>query len=138
MDKKLLNRIETLLKSFEGDDKLGKLNSYETSYKKLFYGDKDSEYEIIAHYSLPDSKSTFKAIHTYKFEDPRYCYISLKEQLKFEVEALKNKNKLEKRLSGVGELELLQIELQEAIDLEDYEEAEKIKKEISKIEKQKS
>lgn len=137
-NQKLLQKIEKLLKSYEGDDKLGELNSYGLNYNKLFYGDKESEYELVAHYSLSDGKSTFKAIRTYKFEDPRYCYISMKEQLKFEVESTKIKDRLEKKLSNVGELELLKMELQDAIDVEDYEEAEKIKKEISEIEKQKS
>jgi len=136
--KRLLNKVEALLKSYEGDDKLGKLSSYGFNYNKLFYGDKDSEYELVAYYSLLDNKSTFLTVRTHKFEDPRYCYISMKEQLKFEVESTKIKNRLEKKLSNVGELELLKMELQEAIEIEDYEEAEKIKKEITEFEKQKS
>ena len=141
MDKKLLDKVEALLVSYEGNDKFGKINSYRFSYNKKM-GTSEENYKLSVSFTLPTKDNNrFGPIHmidSYDFKEPRHCYLSMVEQLKHELMSLNVKKEIEAKIAGAGELELLRIELDEAIQEENYEEAERIKLEISEIEKQKS
>jgi len=134
---RLLNKIESLIKSYEGKDKLGEVHSYSISHDKRM-GKEGAKYKLTVVFRIP-SKGRLGSSHfikTHEFENPGHCYLSMKEQLKFEVESFRIKRELEDNInvmSDMGELELLQIDLQDAIDEEDYEEAEKIKEKIENI-----
>ena len=138
MDKKLLDKIETLLMSYEGNDKFGKINSYRFSYNKRM-GASEENYKLSVTFTLPTKDNRrFGPIHiidSYDFKEPRHCYLSMVEQLKYELMSLNVKKEIEAKIAGVGELELLRMELDEAIQEENYEEAERIKTEISELKK---
>lgn len=141
MDQKLFDKIEALAKSYEGEKNLGMLIEISIEYSKEYstiFGNKsdkkDKNLVNIKYQSKKvDGSLHFFDVKTFEFEDPRYCYIYLKKQLEFELESWKMKKQLDETLGDIDELGLLELELKDAIELEDYIEATRIREQIKKL-----
>lgn len=143
------DKIIKLAKQYEGEDKLGFIKSIELEYKKSIEIERDrfrkdgdepkenkkSYYQVTVRYSPTERSYNSSRVQTDKVPTLEQCYFQFQEYLKLAM----MKREIDEQISQgtVNEDEIdkaprdLEQELRDAIAIEDYETATKLKKEIT-------